>query len=562
MTINEYKAMVKRELALPNWAVRRRRKSASDLEFSPTDKTAHTSGAVLTSVSISSTESHSDKFGEINVEERSADRKELKGLDKYWPIIATGAGLFSDGYVNNSSGFAITILETIYTADQYDSSDAMSNLAAITFVGTVVGMLVFGLVSDYWSRKSGMLISTVILIVFSVLAAGSWGIGMPQEPKGMFDMLITMRAMVGIGIGGEYPAGSVACAEVSQRLSKGSRNRWFIWFTDFMIDCGFVVSAFVCWLLMYICDVPDYAEPGNSHGLQAAWRILMGLGAIAPLSLFYLRLKFEDDDQFTRNNFRSAQKTPWWLITKRYFPRLALVSIIWFCYDFSGYSWSTYSSLIIKSQVPVNADGVENIKTSFGWEVVFMLFYLPGSFLGGYASDYFGPRITLFTGMFLQGIVGYIMAAEYNQLQKHIAGLVVAYGIFSTLGEFGSGDNIGLICSKTSASAVRGRYYAIAAAMGKIGAFVGTYAFPAIAKHYGGLKSSHGQQVLVYISSSLCIFSAILALFIPELSQEAIALEDINFRNYLSENGYDPDQMDSSAAADLDEMPQGLTGRI
>lgn len=554
--------MVEREISLPNWATRRRRKTAKDLEYSSDSKNAHTNGIVLTSVSDSSISSQSDKYCEINIEEHLSDKKEPKGLDKYWPVIATGAGLFSDGYVNNSSGFAITILETIYSADQYNTSDAMSNLGAITFVGTVVGMLVFGLISDYWSRKSGMLISTVILIVFSILAAGSWGAGMPQEPKGMLNMLITMRAVVGIGIGGEYPAGSVACAEVSQRLSKGARNRWFIWFTDFMIDCGFVMSAFVCWLLMYICNVPKFAEPGNSHGLQAAWRILMGLGAIAPISLFYLRVKFEDDDQFTKNNFKKAKKTPWWLITKRYCPRLALVSLIWFCYDFSGYSWSTYSSLIIKSQVPVNENGVQNIKTAFGWGIVFMLFYLPGSFLGGYASDYFGPRLTLFTGALLQGIVGYLMAAEYSHLEKHIAGLVVAYGIFSALGEFGAGDNIGLVCSKTSASAVRGRYYAIAAAMGKVGAFAGTYAFPAIAKHYGGIKSSRGQQVLVYISSSLCILSALLALCIPELSQEAIALEDIKFRNYLRDNGYDPDQMDASACTEVDERSQGLIGRI
>ena len=38
------------------------------------------------------------------------------------------------------------------------------------------------------------------------------------------------------------------------------------------------------------------------------------------------------------------------------------------------------------------------------------------------------------------------------------------------LGEMGPGDNIGLVASKTSATGIRGEYYAIAAAMGKIGA--------------------------------------------------------------------------------------------
>jgi len=41
---------------------------------------------------------------------------------------------------------------------------------------------------------------------------------------------------VGIGIGGEYPAGSVGCAEQTGQLKSGTRNMFFIWFTNSMID--------------------------------------------------------------------------------------------------------------------------------------------------------------------------------------------------------------------------------------------------------------------------------------------------------------------------------------
>ena len=44
---------------------------------------------------------------------------------------------------------------------------------------------------------------------------------------------------------GEYPAGSVSCAESSGELKSGTRNRWFILFTNSMIDWGFVMGAFV-----------------------------------------------------------------------------------------------------------------------------------------------------------------------------------------------------------------------------------------------------------------------------------------------------------------------------
>lgn len=453
------------------------------------------------------------------------------GLGKYWAIIAAGAGLFSDGYVNNSVGFMTTIFKRMYGEQEFARSSAMSNIASIAFAGTVVGQLVFGLVADYHSRRLGMVVSTLILIVFSVLLAGAWGAGMPEHPDGMFAAITVYRAILGIGIGGEYPAGSVACAEVSASLGHGKRNRWFVWFTNFMIDSGYVASAMVAWLLLYICSVPHDAT--GTHGLQSAWRLLVGLGAIPPMSLLYMRLKFEDNEQFRDNNFKRT-RTPYWLAIKFYGPRLVVVSLIWFVYDFCSYSWGIYSSQIIQLVVK-NGD----LQTDFGWTVLFNVFYIPGAFLGALAADYFGPRLTLLSGTALQGIVGFILAGVYSSLMKNIGGFVVAYGIFTALGEFGPGDNIGLVASKTCSSAIRGQYYGIAAAVGKIGAFVGTKVFPAIANRFGGLDSHEGQTTLLYISSSLCLLSAVLALLLPSLTQNVVETEDERFKRYLAMHGFD-----------------------
>jgi hypothetical protein len=47
---------------------------------------------------------------------------------------------------------------------------------------------------------------------------------------------VMSSSKVGIGIGGEYPAGSVGAAESTGELKSGSRNLWFIMFTNTMID--------------------------------------------------------------------------------------------------------------------------------------------------------------------------------------------------------------------------------------------------------------------------------------------------------------------------------------
>lgn len=72
--------------------------------------------------------------------------------ERLWPVIACGAGLFSDGYLNNIIGPVNTMLKRIYP-EEFAGSSAQANVSSITFAGTVVGMLVFGFTSDHYSRK-------------------------------------------------------------------------------------------------------------------------------------------------------------------------------------------------------------------------------------------------------------------------------------------------------------------------------------------------------------------------------------------------------------------------
>jgi hypothetical protein len=112
--------------------------------------------------------------------------------ERMWPILACGSGLFSDGYINNVSyplrhfprlsdilwviGSVSTMLSTIY-GKEYTGSSAQANISAVNFAGTVLGLLVFGYMSDKWSRKNPLVVSTIILIVFAALGAGAFGAG-------------------------------------------------------------------------------------------------------------------------------------------------------------------------------------------------------------------------------------------------------------------------------------------------------------------------------------------------------------------------------------------------
>ncbi|KAG8532887.1 uncharacterized protein KY384_002765 [Bacidia gigantensis] len=459
------------------------------------------------------------------------ENHEKSRWERSWPTIACGAGLFSDGYLNGVIGQVNTILKSLYK-DQYSHSSAQSNVNAIAFAGTVVGQLFFGYTSDHYSRKWSLMASTVVLFIFAALSAGAYGGG---SINGMLQALTAWRFLLGIGIGGEYPAGSVACAESTGELKEGHRNRWFIMFTNVQIDIGFVMSSFVPMIVVLAT---------TENHLRAAWRICLGLGVIPPLSLLYLRLKLNEPEEFNRESMKNT-RTPWLLVLKFYWFRLAVVSLIWFIYDFSAYSFSIYSS----AWIDVILGDDTTIWKSFGWNTIVYVFYLPGAIAGAFISDWMGPKMALGTFVAAQGIVGFIMAGCYAELKTsaHIAGFVVVYGVFLSLGEAGPGDNIGLVASKTSATAIRGQYYAIAAASGKIGAFVGTYLFPIIQSNApGGEDSVRGGQDPFFVSSSLCIFSAFLAFFLlPNIGQDTITSEDLKFRAYLEQHGWDTSQMGS-----------------
>jgi len=274
--------------------------------------------------------------------------------------------------------------------------------------------------------------------------------------------------------------------------------------------------------------------------LRAAWRISLGIAAVLPCILLAMRSKLKEPAEYNRNKM---QKYPYWLIIKFYWLRLATVSIIWFIYDMLTYSFSIYSSSWL--QLILNPKNDPNVSTpiwiTLGWATLINAFYVPGSFFGAWISDWIGPKYALILGVTLQGTIGFIMTGIYKYLdtKAHVAGFVVIYGIFLALGEVGPGNNIGLIAAKTSSTSVRGQYYGIAAAFGKLGGFVGNYIFPHLINDGGSNVIKQG-QIPFYFSSGFCYVSAIIALvLLPNITQTFIEEEDDKFKAYLESKGYD-----------------------
>lgn len=94
----------------------------------------------------------------------------------------------------------ISSVNTILGAEfgaQFTDSPAKANVSSIVFVGTVVGQLFFGWMSDHVSRKWALMTSTLILILFAILSTASAGVGV----QGLLTAFTVYRFFLGVGIG-------------------------------------------------------------------------------------------------------------------------------------------------------------------------------------------------------------------------------------------------------------------------------------------------------------------------------------------------------------------------
>ncbi|KAG0011644.1 hypothetical protein BGZ81_002069 [Podila clonocystis] len=302
-----------------------------------------------------------------------------------------------------------------------------------------------------------------------------------------------------------------------------SSSSLFVCVTNLVIDLGFVLSALFPLIL---------GLAGCSY--EVIWRTSFAFGVLPPLSVMYFRFKMDNSEIFTKNSMR--KNVPYMLIAKRYWKYLLGTGGSWFFYNFISYPFGIFAGTILDNAIGSDATFVQTAE----WMLLLNCFYIPGSLGGAFAADFIGRKKTMTLGFLTQGVLGIFMGIFFKDLLKIFPLFVVLYGIFMMMGEFGPGDMLGLVSAEIYPTAIRGTAYGWSAAIGKLGAFVGTTVFkPAIAS-FGKGDQTLGQGRVFILASGLAILGSIFTWFlIPDYSKKNLGEEDEDFRRYLESNGYD-----------------------
>ncbi|RKO87499.1 major facilitator superfamily domain-containing protein [Blyttiomyces helicus] len=458
-----------------------------------------------------------------------AQRKGKISASQMWVILFAGVALMSDGYQNNIFNITSTLFGRIHSVAY--TSDVKTRIPNALIVGAIIGQLSFGYVVDRYGRKIGLLLTTLLIVLGTILCATVYPVD--GDPGGLFWALTITRGITGVGVGGEYPCSSAAASEASDETKPTRRGGVFILVTNLVLSLGGLLATMV-YLVLFAAAAPNE----QNDDLNKIWRIAFGVGALLPLSVFWFRFRMAHSERFNKNYSRT--QPPYLLAIKKYWVRLVGTAGCWFLYDFVVFPNGIISNSIIAGIVK---PGPHQLRESAEWTLLLNSLSIPGILAGAFLVDRIGRKNTMTLGFALAGIMGFVIAGNYANLEHKTGLFVLLYGLFLSFSNMGPGNCLGLTSAELYPTPLRGTFYGFSAAVGKAGAAIGNQILIPLETHYGPssdpIATLKGNRLVFYICASVAFAGALLCwVCIPDFSGQTLEKEDREWREYMEANGF------------------------
>jgi MFS family permease len=184
-------------------------------------------------------------------------------------MFVSGMGFFTDAYDLFVIGIVVSLLKTQWSL----STGQVSWLNSATLLASAFGAIIFGRIADMLGRKR--------IYGYEVLILAAGAIASAFAPN--YTFLLVSRIVLGIGIGGDYPVSATIMSEYSGKQSRGK----MVGMVFAMQGAGLVVGPLVASIFL-----------GTGVSDNLTWRLLLGLGAIPGLAVFYLRRQIHETPRF------------------------------------------------------------------------------------------------------------------------------------------------------------------------------------------------------------------------------------------------------------------------
>jgi MFS family permease len=369
------------------------------------------------------------------------------GREQWQALAAAQLGWMLDATDVMLYAFALTSIQAEFNL----SSGTAGLLMTVTLVSSSVGGVLFGWLSDRHGRVRMLTWSILAYSVFTGMTATATSAA----------ALLMWRALVGLGLGGEWSAGSVLVAEVFPAEHRGKvigimQSGWAV---------GYIVAA-----LLAAAILPAYG-----------WRPLFVAGLFPALLAAWVRSSVPEPEIW-KSSRSAARRTAEGALSifrppllRNTVVAMLLATAVLFAY------WGLFSWLPAYLATPLARGGAGlSVVRSSAWIIVVQAGAFLGYALFGYFSDRFGRRPS-----FMAFVLG---AAALTPLYGLGGRYPVALMLMGPLvGFFGHGyfSVFGALLAELFPSAVRGMAQGLCYNVGRAAGGLAPLVIGRLADHYG-----------------------------------------------------------------------------
>jgi MFS family permease len=393
-----------------------------------------------------------------------------------------GMGFFTDAYDLFIIGSALVYIKP----EWHLGSTQIAFLGSISLVAAFLGAFIFGRLADLVGRKRIYGMEALLMVI--------GGLACAFAPS--FIWLLVFRVILGVGIGGDYPMSAVLMAEYANAKKRGALTSMVFGMQGLGLAFGPVVA-----LVLEASGLPS----------DLIWRIMLGLGALPPLAVLYLRRTMPESPRYkvlvrgdigeaandiatysygqvrpagTANTRPTRISLSEMLSNPKFLMLILGTGGAWFLNDYAFYGNAISTPEIIKLLAPSSSQ-----LTGSAWAfIVFAIFAIPGYLASIFFMDAVGHRRLQVIGFGAMALA-FAAIALVPGITHEVAPFLLLYGISFFFIEFGPNCTTFVMPAEVFPTSIRTTGHGMAAGIGKFGAFVGTFVFPFISAA-GGVKGA------------------------------------------------------------------------
>ena len=359
-------------------------------------------------------------------------------------------------------------------------------LGTITLVMSGVGGVIFGYVADRVGRTRALMAT---ILAFSIASLGA------ATSQTVVQLLI-WRALLGIGMGGEWASGAVLISETWPAAHRNKavsimQSGWAI---------GYITAALMAALIL--------GAPGAPPD---AWRWLFVVGVLPALFTLWIRRNVPEPEAWKRNQ-EARVGNPFRLIFGRALAgRTLLVILLGAAVQFAY--WGVFFWLPAFLARPVSLGGAGmGVVGSLGWIIPVQIGAYFGYLTFGFIADRIGRRRTFI--MFM--LAAAVLVPVYGQMARNPTVLLL---LGPVLGYFGHGyfSMFGSFIAELYPTAVRATAQGTSYNIGRMAGAIAPYTIGAVATLPG-----IGIGLALGVTSAFFLFAAVLIFALPDRSGQEL----------------------------------------